>query len=423
MRTDKRILMVVNEFPPTGESGVQRPLKFLKYLAADGWQCDVVTPRKLPKSVVDHTLCAEIPASATIHKTPSWGFKAKSVDRVSQLRMQDDSNVIKALFKRCLLAINHFIFPFDKQIGWVPFAFIYSLLLIKRHKIRNLYITAFPFSAFLVGIMLKKCLGKSIFWVADYRDAWQFQLFVESSLPAFRKKLIRIWDKRVLQSCDVAVFVTPATLSSYLEPYRWLRSKSICITNGYDEEDFDSLPRCEKAVDSIVYMGKLYDLQRRSILPLLNAIKTLDLDLKVMHVGTSSADAKAAIEKGDYGFYEFGGYVPHREALTLASNAKINLLIINDDEQSEAVYPGKVFELLRAGRPILALGPRRGVVKDLIEETHSGEYAHLGDDKQIQAALKKLLANPQGYRCDLELIQRYGRKHLTKQLAELYERN
>ncbi|MGI6197712.1 MAG: hypothetical protein ACOYIS_01120 [Candidatus Cloacimonadaceae bacterium] len=422
MRADKRILMIVNEFPPTGESGVQRPLKFLKYLAAAGWLCHVVTPKQLPKSVQDGSLCAEVPASAVIHKTPSWGFRGKAVDQVARIRFQGGQSALKAVLFRFLLAINHLIFPLDKQIGWVPFAFIYSYWLIKKHKIRNVYITAFPFSAFLVGIMLKKCFKDRIFWVADYRDAWQFEPIFEEATPHFRQNIIRYWDKRVLRHCDRAVFVTPGTLKTYTERFRWLKNKASCITNGYDEADFLDLEPNPASADSIYYMGKLYDLQRRSILPLLQVMKDMELQLPLMHVGTINEGAQAAIAKGGYDFYSYHGYVSHQEAIELALGAKINLLLINDDKQSEDVYSGKVFELLRAQRPILALGPARGVVKDLIEVTHSGEYAHLNDSEQITAALRKLLANPENYGSDLAAIQQYERQHLTNKLAKLYER-
>ena len=422
MKADKRILMIINEFPPTGESGVQRPLKFLKYLAADGWLCHVVTPKHPPKTVLDESLCAEVPASAIIHKTPSWGFKGKAVDKVAEIRFQGSQSALKAFIMRFLMVLNHVIFPIDKQIGWAPFAFLYSYWLIKKHKIRNIYITAFPFSAFLVGIMLKKCFRDRIFWVADYRDAWQFEPIFEEALPPFRQNIIRHWDKNVLRFCDRAVFVTPAILKTYTDRFRWLTHKACCITNGYDEADFLDLEANPASSSSIYYMGKLYDLQRRSILPLLQVMKDLDLQLPLMHVGTVNEDAQAAIAQGNYDFYEYHGYVSHQEALELALGARINLLLINDDKQSEDVYSGKVFELLRAQRPILALGPVRGVVKDLIEATHSGEYAHLNNPEEIETALKKLVADPDSYGCDLSAIRQYERKYLTKRLAELYER-
>lgn len=422
MKVDKRILMIVNEFPPTGESGVQRPLKFLKYLAAEGWLCHVVTPKHLPKTVLDESLCAEIPASAIIHKTPSWGFKGKAVDKVAEIRFQGSQSTTKAFIMRFLMALNHVIFPIDKQIGWVPFAFIYSWWLIKKHKIRNVYITAFPFSAFLVGIMLKKCFKDRIFWVADYRDAWQFEPILGEAVPPFRQAIIRHWDKSVLKYCDRAVFVTPLIQQTYTKHFKWLKGKTSCITNGYDEADFLDLEPNLSSSTSLLYMGKLYGVQRRNIMPLLQVMKDMELQLPLMHVGTVDRDAKAYIDEGNYDFYSYHGYVSHQEAIELALGARINLSLINDDEDSEGVYTGKVFELLRAQRPILALGPPRGVVKDLIEATHSGEYAHLNNPEKIEAALKKLMSDPDSYGCDLAAIQQYDRKHLTKRLAKLYER-
>lgn len=420
MKAAKRILMIVNEFPPVGESGVQRPLKFLKYLDRLGWNCFVVTPSKPAKTVLDRSLCKEIPRSARVYRTPSCGFSGGSVDKVASIRQDAASDDLRAHVSRLLMRLNHFVFPLDKQIGWVPFAFAYSLYLIWRHKIRNVYITAFPFSAFLTGILLKICLGDKIFWVADYRDAWQFEPLIETVLPAWRMRLIRSWDERVLRRCDKAVFVTESILAQYLEAYPWLIGKAELITNGYDEDDFKDLAPADHKQTSLVYMGKIYNLNRSNILPLLECLQKAEYQLPLLHIGTLSHDARAEIVKGNYKFYNYEGYKPHREALTIAKGADVNVLTLNDDLVSEGVYTGKVFELLRLGKPILALGPKRGLVKDLIETSGAGEYVWLQDQEAMIAALNRLLTYPERYSADPEVISKYERARLTERLAALY---
>jgi len=174
MKCDNRILMIVNEFPPTGESGVQRPLKFLKYLDRAGWQCWVITPKKLPKNVVDASLCDDVPPKAHIIKTHSWGLTASATDKVADIRAKTANklSLLKRLIWGAAKLINDIVFPIDKQIGWAPFALVAAIKTIRKHDLRNVYITGFPFSALLIGVALKHVFKDKVFWVADYRDAW-----------------------------------------------------------------------------------------------------------------------------------------------------------------------------------------------------------------------------------------------------------
>ena len=115
MKNKKRILMIVNEFPPTGESGVQRPLKFLKYLAAEGWECHVITPARPTKTVLDASLHKEVPAKAKIYRM-LVSFGGKSVDMVADIRQDVSSWGNMGLLSKILIVLNHIVFP-DKQIG------------------------------------------------------------------------------------------------------------------------------------------------------------------------------------------------------------------------------------------------------------------------------------------------------------------
>jgi len=366
-------------------------------------------------------LCKEIPARAHIHKTPSWGFGGSSVDRVASIRHEASSGGLKALASRLLMVLNHLLFPIDKQIGWLPFAFVYALYVIKRYKIRNVYITAFPFSAMLVGVLLKICLGNRIFWVADYRDAWQFEPLIETVIPPARMSLIRRLDEAVLRRCDKAVFVTEHIRKQYISAYPWLKNRAELITNGYDEDDFMGLEPHVFEQQTLVYMGKIYNLRRPNLLPLLDTLKESGMGIPLSHIGSLSHDARAGIEHRGYDFYRFEGYKSHREALCIALGATVNLLLLNDDKVSEGVYTGKIFELLQLGRPILALGPQQGLMKDLIRSSGAGEYVWMKDRAAIIPALRRLLEHPESYRTSPDCLHRFTRSYLTDQLARLYD--
>jgi len=423
MMPDKSILMLINEFPPVGESGVQRPLKFVKYLTEMGWKVWVITPRRLPKGVLDHSLCEEIPASCIIHYTGSLGFGGRATMSVEGIRSTGASQTgMKALAAQMLMTANHTLFPLDKQIGWVPFAWREAVKLIEKHRLRNVYITGFPFSAFLAGIMLKKKYGGRIRWVADYRDAWQFEPLMAERMPEFRMKQVRYWDRLTLRSCDHAVFVTPGIRRQYLDAFPWLKDKCSVITNGYDEDDFREINPVSFEKYTLVYMGKLYNLHRPDLLPLLDAIEELrDPGIQLVHLGSATPEVADRIQSGGYSFYRYIGYKTHREALCHAAGADVNILPVNDDPASVAMFTGKLFELLRTGKPILGLGPKSCVAGDLILRAGAGEYVHLADRAGIIAALDRIRQNPSAYNTDMNVVREYERRVLAAKLAMLYE--
>jgi glycosyltransferase involved in cell wall biosynthesis len=415
-----KILMIVNEFPPVGESGVQRPLKLLKYLDKAGWDTYVVTPRKPSKNVLDHSLCDEIPNRTKIYWTASIGLSGGSQHKFAKLKYntQSSSNWLKGFISGILRGLNHLLFPLDKQVGWVPFAMLTSLRLIKSKGIRNIYITAFPYSAFLIGIRLKKILGDKIHWVADYRDTWQFEQLLLRDIPAWRLRMICRWDERTLRTCDHAVFVTEYIRARYVQKYPWLERKASVITNGYDEEDFEGLEAVKWDKFTVMFMGRFYfPPDPRALLRALS--RWQPSDFQMLHIGSMTHEIEEIVSP--YHFFRSLGYKKHQEALEGALGADINLLLINDDVHSAGTYSGKLFELLRLGKPILALGPAEGVIKDLVRRSHCGEYVKLTDEKGILEALRRIRENPPAYKADPTIISEFSREKLCGQFIKLYD--
>lgn len=412
--------MIVNAFPPSGESGVQRPVKFMKYLAKDGWENFVVTPRKpVMLKNRDATLEKDVPAGTKVFKTGSWGIRE---DKLTEVRFELEASVglWEKLIWKVLKLFNDILFPFDKQIGWVPFAVVKAMRVIRKYKIRNVYITASPFSAFLCGIILKRIFGNRIFWVADYRDAWQFAPLLKTFVLPFRYKYICHMDEQVLSRADYAVFSSPDVLKRYQEKYAWLKTKSDYITNGYDEDDYTNLETRKYDKFTFVYMGKLHPVKGNP-LPLLRELKNWpNLDLQYLHLGIISQNLLQRIVQEGMSFFHFLGYKPHHEALSYSAGADINVLILNNDPDSSGVIPGKLFELLRLGKPILALGPETSTVREIINETTSGIYACSDDAGQIRNALEQLINGSFQPRQDMQLIEQYSRKACTEKLAAIY---
>ncbi|MDD4224419.1 MAG: glycosyltransferase [Candidatus Cloacimonetes bacterium] len=417
-----KLLMIINEFPPTGLSGVQRALKFLKYACREGWEVHAVVPARPVRKETDPSLLEEIPAAAHIHRVSGLGIKSRNVSRITSTRFADTrpKNPLKRGFWALLKFLNDLLWPIDKQIGWMPFAAIKAASLIRRHGIRNIYITAWPFSSFLAGISLKKRFGQKIFWAADYRDAWQFAPLLDQKVHPFRKRRIAQTDAKVLQACDKAVFVTPQIRDRYLARYPWLEGKAEVITNGFDEDDFAGLAPVPYPEPTLVYMGRM-DRNYGDPLKLLEGIAGCPVPgLGFVHLGSADPQLLERIGQNGYRFYTHLGYLPHKQALAHALGAWVNIIMLADNPASEQVYTGKLFELLRAGKPILSVGPQRSVIAGLLDETGAGLHVHIADPQAISAALERLLADPPRYDPNSDLIKRFSRAETTRQLLRLF---
>ncbi len=414
--------MIINEFPPTGLSGVQRALKFMKYACREGWEVHAVVPKKPVRKETDHSLLQEIPPEAHIHRVGGLGIRSRNVSRITSTRFEDTmpKNPVSKAFWTLAKLVNDIIWPIDKQIGWTPFAAWKAAKIIKHHKIRNLYITAYPFSSFMAGVWLKKRFGDKIFWVADYRDAWQFGPLIEQKVHGFRFKYIQKTDEKFLRNCDRVVFVTEATRESYVNKYGWLAEKSEVITNGFDDDDFEGLQPKHFPEPTLVYMGRM-DRNYGDPTPLLDALSACKIaGFRFLHLGSIADHVLARIKEGNYPFYKYLGYLPHRHALEYSLGAWANLLMIEDSSESELVLQGKIFELLRVGRPILSLGPKRSAMQALVSEAGAGVHAWTKDTRAISEAWELILNNREQYSASPEAIQRFNRRELTRRLLDLY---
>lgn len=418
-----KILMIINEFPPTGQSGVQRPLKFVKYAVRAGWEVHIIAPDKPVRKVVDYSLLQEIPKEAHIYRVAGLGIKNPEENKMVDARFEDTaprSKIIKR-FWGFLKLINDFLFPYDKQIGWMPFAYWKAVKLIDKHKIRNVFITAYPYSAFLVGIALKKKYKDKIFWIADYRDSWQFGPLLDKMVLPFRFKKICKTDDRVLATCDAAVFVTPETRLQYINKHSWLQEKSFYISNGYDEDDFKGITPKKFDQPTLVLMGKLTKVYG-SPLNLLKALEDcLPNNYQVIHIGNIDKAILHSITASGYTSYKFLGYQKHSEAIAYSLGADINLIILSDSPSAKYWYPGKLFELLRCGKPILALGPQESNLEKILNETKRGKYAYINDQEQIKAHIMDILQKPAQFDNSPETIKQYSREETCRQLLAIYE--
>ena len=439
----RKVLIIAYPFPPMGGSGVQRTVKFAKYLPQFGWQPVILTVKNPPLCEADPSLLDEVPAPVEIHRT--WSFEPHRLFRLKNERGSvDDLNTgqdlkpakregfFKALFRKIKRFINTWVFIPDREIGWFPFALIRGMRIMRRSKIDVIYSTSDPFTDHLTGYILKKLTRKP--WVADFRDPWTKSILYYYSPSKFRQIVDVVLEKRFLNAADKIIVVSQPMMNDFLRAYPNVdRAKFIQITNGFDSSDFKNtgktVERNEKF--TITFAGRFsnpitfspYFLKALS--SLVENDSRVKKELRAVFVGDFGPKAwkllrGLSLEE----VVEVIGYVPHHRSVEYIKQADVLLLPINHVLGHECVYSAKLFEYLAARKPILAL-VTEGVAASLIREMQAGVIVPPGDLEAIKEAIS-LLYEKHISNC-LELtrqpsLERFERYNLTKSLAQcLYE--
>ncbi len=436
--------MVAYGFPPLGGSGVQRTLKFTKYLPDYGWQPYVVTVKDPPGQAEeeDQLLPEELSPQVRIYRTrsiePAKIFRTlrarvKGIRRLSGVQSHAEGNESSPAAPSKLRWLKIFIdglFIPDQQVGWLPFAVLECLRIIRREKIDAIYSTSEPFTDHLIAYVLKKISAKP--WVADFRDPWtQYQRH-----PAYfrwRKRSDEWLERRFLSYADAVVITSDAAADNLVRKYPSLkRDKVFTITNGFDPADFDGLDEGKTGQKfTIVYTGRFnYPVSTspnflKALERLVSEEKGVKRNLEVIFVGVFGEENRRLVhELGLEEVTNLKGYLPHRESLAYLLRGDMLLLTLNSGIGGEVIYPAKVFEYLAAKRPILALVPE-GVSAELVRSTKSGVVVDPDDVEEIKQAIR---AAYHGYKGGTPTISpenclsQYDRRELTKSLAEVLDR-
>lgn len=442
-----RMLMAAYYFPPLSGSGVFRSIKFAKYLPLFGWEPTVISTDRPPEGwkFSDNSQLKEIPEGMKIVRIPDGISTGRETtldsDRVQAilgflrgvLRFSPEADRIFSRLIHSREGITRLLtFPCG-ALAWAYDVTQYIEKYVELDQFEVIYTTSGPASAHLIGFYLKQKYG--IPWVADYRDQWTFNPYGAKYDPSnLWQKLLFELESVLLHQADCNLTVENSVIQSYVEQFHLSQGKVVSITNGYDEDDFIKLqmPQAQTDKFTINYSGLLYT-QQRSIIPVLQALQQLSdnkkIELsKIRFRIVGSGEERNMNIANDYGvaqIVEQTGYLPHSQALQSNLDANILLLLIGDEARFKSGYTGKFFEYLRSGRPILALAPKDGVVDRVLRESGHGEAMLSTQIPNIKAMLlreyKKWERNEEVKLLHSPVIDRFERKKLTEQLAEVLE--
>jgi glycosyltransferase involved in cell wall biosynthesis len=418
----KKVLIITYYWPPSGGAGVQRWLKFSKYLPEFGWMPVILTvdPQYAAYPVTDNSLIDDLPETVKVHTTRATNYFSIYKKDKSAIPSAGFANNNDNSFKsRALRFVRGNFFLPDPRRGWNKFAYRKACELIESEGIECIVTTSPPHSTQLIGLKLKKKF-KSIRWVADLRDPWTDIYYYKQFYPTILSRSIdSSFEKKVLKNADKIITVGASLKKLFSSKLDGLDEKTEVITNGYDESDFRDIYSVRPSRFTVTYVGTLSDIYPvEALIPALNSLKEKDFLLRF--VGTVSEKTAALLKSGlPEKSLEFLPYVIHSEAVKYMVNSSLLLLIIPLHQSNKSIITGKLFEYLASGVPILCLGPVDGDAAVIIKNCKSGKTFSYYDVDRISEFIKSACNNP--IASDSNAVSAYSRGNLVKRIAEVLE--
>ncbi|MES2411544.1 MAG: glycosyltransferase family 4 protein [Bacteroidota bacterium] len=426
----KKLLIITYYWPPAGGPGVQRWLKFVKYLPEFNIQPIVYIPENPTYPIIDNGLESEVSEKAIILKNKIFEpyglasfFGKNKTKKISSGIIPNQKK--QSFLEKVLLWIRGNLFIPDARFLWKKPSVKYLKKYIHENNIDAIVTSGPPHSLHLIGLQLKKDLN--IKWFADFRDPWTtigYHKALKLSSSAAKKH--KALEKEVLNSADT-IIVTSKTTKTEFEA---VTSKPIeVITNGYDVEKIEKQTLDDKF--TLAHIGSFLSERNPKILwqalqELGNENADFKNDFRLKLIGATSQevfDTIADFKLTDY--VQNLGYVSHQEAVEHQRKSQVLLLIEIDSEDTKSIIPGKLFEYMVSERPIIAIGPKDSDFAEIITATNTGVFFTYDEKEKLKALLLKYYQEYQNKNLKVHAVglQQYSRKSLTEKLSKLITHN
>lgn len=440
--TGRKVLLISYHFPPVGGAGVQRPVKFVKYLPEFGWDATVLMAANPSVPVRDESLCRDLPADLRVIKarTLEPGYAVKKHLAAAGTNSQPSRFSLKGVLRGWVRKLAGMLLQPDPQILWLPAALKAARKLLRAEHYDAIVATAPPYSNLLLGTLLKRQFKLPL--IVDYRDEWDLSSeYLENSQKDFLSRVVQPRMQRwVLRNADAIVATTEASTCRLRLRASQAGSRAVaeCIYNGYDESDFitndqhETSPRRHERF-TFVYTGTLWNLT--SVAPVVEAVERLSQShpqlagkLELVFVGRKTPAQRELLNRLSQTpcLLRDADYCDHHQAVELMQSADALCLLLSDLPGADRVAPAKLFEYLATGRPILAVTPK-GETTDLVRAFQPEGHFHPEDTAGIAQWLEhRLTAWTPGdavTRAPLAAgVARFSRRNLAGRLAEILDR-
>ena len=430
MKARPRLLIISYYWPPGGGAGVQRCLKFSKYLPDFGWEPIIFTAKNADYPIIDESLKAQVSPNLKVLKKEIWepyswykkmmGIQKEEKVQAGFIEEKQQNSRLQNLAK---WVRGNFFIP-DARRFWIRPSIKYLEAYLKEHPVDAILSSGPPHSVHLIAQALKKKMGVS--WVADFRDPWtNIDFYQQLRLSRWADRRHHQLEKAVVREADVVTTVS----WHWTEEFRQMGAKKVAlITNGYDESDFPQLPIPLDEHFTISHIGTASkDRNPENLWQVLSELSKelpdFSKQLRIQFIGKTDFSIfnslaanglQAQIVKIDH--------LLHREALHKICQSQLLLLLVNDAPNSMGRIPLKLFEYLAARRPILCVGYPKGDAARLIRENHAGQAFDFKDKESLKASIKyyyQLFERQKLLLPTSNDISAYSRRHLTEKLVEV----
>jgi hypothetical protein len=423
----KKVLIITYYWPPAGTSAVFRWLKFVKYLRQFNWEPIVYTVENGEFPEIDEKNAQDIPEGVTVLKHPIWEpyniYKTfigqKKSEKVNVGFLSEKKK--PAFQERLSVWVRGNFFIPDARCFWINPSAKYLSKYLSENKVDLIVSSGPPHSTHLIAQKLKKRF--KLPWIADFRDPWtNIDFYEDLHLTFIANNIHHRLEKKVVRTADCTITVG----NKMTEEFHAMKAKRVeTITNGFD---IDLNSNEEINLDkkfNIAHFGTVN--KARNPYVLWNAIKELVLenksfanDLQISFIGRVDQSIQESVEQAGLEKYVTRiAFVPHHEVMKMQMQSQVLLLLINQSKNAEGILTGKFFEYLAAQRPILAIGPKKGDVADILSKTNAGDMVDFNDKDNLKAVLLKFydLYKQGNLNVLPSNIQAYSRFELTRKLS------
>lgn len=421
-----KVLIITYYWPPAGGPGVQRWLKFVKYLPEFGIEPVVYCPENPSYPIVDESLLREVSEDLKIIKQPiSEPYRFANILSKKDAKHISSGVIPKqkkqSLIQRLMLYVRGNFFIPDARKNWVKPSVRYLSEYIKANQINTIITTGPPHSLHLIGFQLKNQLG--VKWLADFRDPWtSIGYHKQLKLTKLSEEKHKQLEIAVLNFADEIIVTSENTKKEFaLETDKPIS----VITNGYDVHHVQRPAKDDKF--SIAHIGSL--LSERNPKQLWEAISELIEERKDFRstfqlklIGVVSDDVLQTLKGFQLETYINNlGYVSHEDAIAQQMASRVLLMVEIDSEDTKVIIPGKLFEYMASSTPIIAVGPKDSDVETILKSTNTGYYFYYQDKERIKS---QILLYFEAYKSNSLVVnaiglEQYSRKSLTKRLSEI----
>jgi glycosyltransferase involved in cell wall biosynthesis len=430
-----RVLLITYYWPPSGGGGVQRWLKFSKYLREFEIEPIVYTPSNPDYPALDESLIAEIPDGLEVWKQPIWepyAYYRRFTNQAADKKIYSGfitEHAQETLTQKISVFIRGNFFIPDARKFWIRPSVKFLSQQLAQKPVDLIVSTGPPHSMHMIAYGVAKKTG--IPWIADFRDPWTgIDFYDKLRLTSWADRIHHRKERRVLLNATAVVSVSPYCIR-HLEELSGRRVH--LITNGYDEKDFSENVEPDKSSFSITHIGSINpDRNPPALWHALEELLHEDIPFRnafrLNIIGPIDRSVSALLETHPLisARMQVTDWIEHHEAIRVMRKAQVLLLLLNDTPNTRGLLPGKLFEYLGAGRPIICIGAEDGDAAELIRSSSSGVTINLHDRHRMKEVIMNLFHLYQQDALDgpaaSDGIRKFARRNIVESYASLMKK-